>query len=74
MIRLNSGNFRIKRHNSHLYRVKSALKIIENDTDIAYEIEDFPTKNRLLNFCGGEIVGGKSRTFRQYFQKSGNST
>ena len=37
--------------------VKSALKIIPNDTDIAYERQNFQIENRLFNFCVGETVG-----------------
>ena len=38
-------------------RVKSASKIIQNDTNIVIELYSFWIKNRLLNFRVGEIVG-----------------
>ena len=36
--------------------MKSALKIIQNDTEIAYELWNFPIENRLFNFCVGKTV------------------
>ena len=40
--------------------LKSAFKIIKNDTDIAYELEIFRIDTRLFNICMGESVGGKT--------------
>ena len=40
--------------------VKSALKIIRNDTDMTNELLNFQIENRLFKFCVGKIVGGKS--------------
>ena len=40
--------------------LKSALKIIKNDTDIAYELEIFRIEIRLFNICVGKTVGGKT--------------
>ena len=33
---------------------KSASKIIQNDTDIEYELYNFPIENLFLNFCMGK--------------------
>ena len=49
--------------------VKTALKIIVNDTDIAYELQDFRAENRLFNICVGESVGGKSPEVSRVFSK-----
>ena len=39
--------------------VQSALKIIQNYTDIAYDLLHFPIENGLFDFYVGEIMGGK---------------
>ena len=71
--RLNSGNFGIfgpdvfYSNLSSLF--KSALKIIPNDTKIAYELQNFPIENRLFNFCVGETVIGKSPEVLRVFSK-----
>lgn len=75
MFRLNSGNFWIVYPDEFYFnlniKVKSVLKIIENDTDIVYELYNFPTENQLFNFCVGGTVGGKppevSRVFSGEF-------
>ena len=38
--------------------MKSALKIIQNDTDIAYKLKKFPIEIKLFYFYVGKIVGG----------------
>ena len=40
--------------------MKSALKIILNDIEIAYKLYNFQIKYRIFNFCVGETVGEKS--------------
>ena len=37
------------------------MKIIQNDTEIAYELYNFPIENRLFSFCVSKTVNGKSR-------------
>ena len=49
---------------------KSALKIIQNDIDIAYELQNFRIEIRILNFFVGESVGEKSREVSRVFSKS----
>ena len=68
---LNSGNFEIF-YPSEFYsifssRVKSALKIIPNDTNIGYHLQNYRNENRLFNFCVGKTVGGKSREFLRVY-------
>ena len=39
---------------------KTALKIIQNDTDIAYDLKNFRIENWLFDFCVGKTGGGNS--------------
>ena len=48
-------------------RVKLALKVIQNDTDIAYELWYSRTEIHPFNFCVGKIVGGKTLEFSRVF-------
>ena len=47
--------------------VKSAFKIIQNDTKIAYEHQNFPIENGHFNFCVGKNVDEKSAEFSGVF-------
>ena len=49
--------------------MKSALKTIQNDTEIAYELYNFPIENRLFNFCVGKTLNGKSPEVSGIFSK-----
>ena len=59
MIRLNFGVFYQDEFYSYLnISVKQALKNLQNDTNIAYELENFRIENRHFNLCVGKTVGG----------------
>ena len=36
------------------------LKMMKNDTNMTFQLQNFELENQLLNFCVGKIVGGKS--------------
>ena len=74
ILRLNSGNFGNfypdQFHSKFSSRVKSALKIIPNDTDTTYDLLNFRIENSLFIFCVGETVRGKSPNVSRVFLRS----
>ena len=55
---------------SRIVTVKSALKFIQNDIDITYDLQNFRIENPLLNFCVGKTVCGKfPEVFVSIFQR-----
>ena len=63
IFRLNSGYLEIscpyQFHSNLNSCVKSALKMIKNDTNIVYELSSFPFENPLFDFYVGKTVAGK---------------
>ena len=55
------------KHILYIGWIPGILKIIQNDTDIAWELNNVRIENRLFNFCVGKTVGG-SREFRGHSQ------
>ena len=43
------------------------MKIIQNDTNIGYDLYNFRMEKLNFNFCVGEIVGGNLGTFERIF-------
>jgi len=52
---------------SNTNHLKSGVKSDQIDADIAYDFQNFRTKNRLFIFCVGETLRGKSPEFLRLF-------